>query len=260
VATDSIIITSGTSVSLGHDTCINTGGSYLLSAGAGATAYAWSSGAVTDTFRVRAAGTYSVTVTEGTCTASDTVVISICNHVIVGCAPVPYFRVLNVSPANTVTISDSSYNLYGAVHYYWNFGDGTGIDTTGSGTQVHTYGTPDLYTINLTVCDSCGCDTFSKVVQVNSDGISDINGLMDVNLYPNPASNTCTLEINASQNLELGIDVNNILGAVVQTRKWQVVSGENRMQLDVTDLASGMYTLTIRSSSGQAVRKLEIIK
>ena len=259
---DTVIVSNGSSIiNLGPDTCINSGGSYLLNAGAGATSYTWSgSGATTDTLRVTATGTYYVTVVDGGCTATDSVVITSCSHVIAGCAPVPYYRVLNVSPANTLTVKDSSYNLYGAVYYYWNFGDNTGIDTTGPGIQVHTYGVPDVYTVTLTVCDSCGCDTFSKVIHVNSTGISEIIGINDVNLYPNPASNNCIMSITASENMELGIDITNILGATIQTPKWQIVSGENKIVLNLSDIASGIYSVTIRSSSGLLTRKLDIVK
>ena len=146
------------------------------------------------------------------------------------------------------------------MYYYWNFGDNTGIDTTGPGIQVHTYGVPDVYTVTLTVCDSCGCDTFSKVIHVNSTGISEIIGINDVNLYPNPASNNCIMSITASENMELGIDITNILGATIQTPKWQIVSGENKIVLNLSDIASGIYSVTIRSSSGLLTRKLDIVK
>jgi hypothetical protein len=207
---------------------------------------------------VTAAGTYSVVVTEGGCSGRDTVVIRNCNQIVTGCAPIAYFRVVNVSPTNTVTLKDSSINGRTS---YWIFGDGT-TDTT-SGNQVHTYtyNGSGKDTIKLIVCnDTCGCDTFVKVVTLNPTGISDISGLNDVNLYPNPASNSCTIGINATENLDLNIDVNNILGATVQTGKWQINSGENKLTLDLSSLSPGMYTVTLRSASGVITRKLDIIK
>ena len=258
---DTVLVSNGSAIiNLGPDTCISAGGSYLLNAGTGATSYQWNTGATTDTLRVTATGTYYVTVVDGGCTATDSIVINSCSHVIVGCAPVPYYRVINVSPYNTLTVKDSSYNLYGVVNYYWNFGDNTGIDTTGPGVQVHTYALPDVYTVTLTICDSCGCDTISKVIHVNSTGISEITGLNDVNVYPNPASNNCILDVVASEDMELNIELNNILGANVRTMKSHIISGENKITIDLTDVVSGMYTLTLNSTSGQLNRKLNIIK
>jgi hypothetical protein len=262
---DSIIVSQGATVNLGKDTCINSGGSYLLNAGAGATSYLWSTGATTDTLRVTSAGTYAVVVNEGGCVARDTVVIGNCGHTIEGCKAVAYFKVLSISPSNTVTLRDSSYNEYGTVSYVWNYGDGTN-DSTGAGNSVHTYAMGGTDTITLIVCDSiqngfstCGCDTFSQIISFNV-GISEIIGLNGVSLYPNPASNSCILEMNALESMEVSIDVNNILGAAIGTTKYQVVSGQNRLTLDLAGMASGMYTVTIRSANGTMTKKLDIIK
>lgn len=246
-------------VNLGHDTCLGATHTVGLTAGAGFSSYLWSTGASTQTITANLAGTYWVRVTNAAgCTGSDTVIVdSSCGtHVIPGCLPIPYFRVLNVSQANTVTIKDSSIR---AVHYYWNFGDSSAIDTI-SGNQVHTYAASGHYTIMLITCDSCGCDTFSRVVNVNANGISEIDGLTDVNLYPNPASNSCTIRITASENADISIELTNILGATIQTSKAQISSGENKITMDLSTVLSGMYTLTIRSTNGILTRKLDIIK
>lgn len=254
---DTIRISTGASVNLGRDTCINSGGSYLLTAGNGTGSYLWNTGATTDTLRVTTAGTYSVLVSQGGCTASDTVVIGSCNHTIPGCKPVAYFRVLNVSIANTVTFKDSS--LRGK-YFTWTFGDGTSTIDTGTGSTVHTYGAPGIYTVKLVVCDSCGCDSMTKQVNVNYTGISEITGLSQVNLYPNPTSNICNINVSAEENLDVTIELSNMLGAVVKTAKWQITSGENKMAIDLSDISSGMYTVTIRSALGILTRKLDIIK
>lgn len=64
-------------VNLGADTTICQGITLTLNAGntTGAT-YAWSNGASTQTLAVTAAGTYHVTVTQGACATSDTIVVS----------------------------------------------------------------------------------------------------------------------------------------------------------------------------------------
>jgi PKD repeat protein len=164
--------------------------------------------------------------------------------------------VLNVSQTNTVTIKDSSIR---AVHYYWTFGDGTATDTT-PGNQAHTYANTGIYTIRLITCDSCGCDTFSRVVNVNANGISEINGFTDVNLYPNPASNSSTISITSAESMDVILELNNMLGATVQSAKAQIVTGENRIVVDLSGVTAGIYTLTIRASTGALTRKLDVIK
>jgi hypothetical protein len=68
---DSILVGSGASVSLGRDTCVRTGGSIVLSAGAGFSSYHWSTGASTALITVSSAGTDAVTVSAGGCQAHD---------------------------------------------------------------------------------------------------------------------------------------------------------------------------------------------
>src|SRR5690606_41555627 len=63
-------------VTLGNDTAICVGSSLTLDAGNAGAAYLWSTNATTQTIAVATAGTYSVTVTDGFCSASDTIVVS----------------------------------------------------------------------------------------------------------------------------------------------------------------------------------------
>ncbi len=59
------------SVNLGNDTTLCEGNSVVLNAGAGFDSYSWSTGATGQTISVSTAGTYSVTVSDGACTAID---------------------------------------------------------------------------------------------------------------------------------------------------------------------------------------------
>lgn len=65
------------SVNFGPDTTICQGGSLVLTAGNLPTnAYSWSTGATTASITVTQPGTYSVTVTNGTCFSNDQIVVS----------------------------------------------------------------------------------------------------------------------------------------------------------------------------------------
>jgi len=247
-------------VSLGDDTCLGPNGRVVLDADSGFASYLWNTGASTYEITANLTGTYWVRVTNTNgCAGSDTVTVdSSCGpQLLTGCSAIAYFRVLNVSQANTVTFKDSSQNAH---LYTWYFGDGTS-DTT-SGSQVHTYDSAGVFTVILIVrsSDSCVGDTFTKKVYVNSTGIIEIKGLNDVNLYPNPASNTCTIEVSATENLEASIEINNMLGATIQSGKWQIISGDNKIPLDLSGMASGIYTVAIHTPSGILTRKLDIIK
>ena len=64
------------SVSLGNDTSVCQGQSITLDAGAPGSTYAWSTSATTQTITANAAGTYSVTVSNGFCSASDAMILA----------------------------------------------------------------------------------------------------------------------------------------------------------------------------------------
>jgi PKD repeat protein len=166
--------------------------------------------------------------------------------------------VLSISPGGVATFKDSS--SYGK-YYSWTFGDGTSLLDSASGATVHGYGTSGTYTVTEIVSDSCGLkDTMTIHITVLITGINEINGFSAVSLYPNPASNYCTISISASQTQETDVEVTNILGQLVSTQKWQVNEGSDKLNLDVSAMASGMYTVTIRAASGVITMKLDIIK
>ena len=257
VGIDSILVSTGISVSLGRDTCVPQGGSIVLNAGVGFASYLWNTSAATSTITVTAAGIYAVTVTNTAgCHGHDSVTVTTCSGTTTGGCAKAHFRVLSISNG-TVTFRDSSRS---ATHYTWSFGDSTTNSTAGS--IVHTYTHSGTYTVRLTVCnDSCvACDSMSLQVTVTVLGIAEISGLSDINLYPNPASNVCTIDVNAVEGMDLNVSVIDIIGSVLQSEKWQIHSGANKLNIDLTGVASGMYEITLTSGAGTMTRKLNIIK
>ncbi len=74
--TVNVHIVPAVSVNLGNDTTLCTGQNLTLDAGNAGSGYSWSNGATTQTINVSVGGTYSVTVTAGTCTDVDTITVT----------------------------------------------------------------------------------------------------------------------------------------------------------------------------------------
>jgi len=133
------------SVKLGNDTAICSGTNVTLDAGNTNVSWLWSNGATTQTISA-GQGTWSVTVTQRGCTASDTIVIGtsaplssqLSYKMLTSCLPVAVqFTDISIAcPGNTIN------------KWLWNFGDGT---TSTLQNPIHSYTNTGSFTVKLTV-------------------------------------------------------------------------------------------------------------
>jgi len=140
-------------VNLGSDTSICPGTLVTLDAGSGFDSYIWSTGDTTQTIDVYTAGTYSVTVTLGTCTASDE--IKVTEHL------------LNIIVGTEDTIcqgANAQLFASGGTSYLWSTGD-TASNITVSPTTITTY--------YVTVSDNMCSQTDSVTIYVSDLPIVD---------------------------------------------------------------------------------------
>ena len=133
-------------VDLGPDATICAGSSVTLDAGNVGATYLWSTGATTQTISVNAAGTYSVQVTQGTCSGNDAIDIAV--------NPLP---VVNLGPDATIC-SGSSITLdagnVGAT-YLW---------STGATTQTISVNAAGTYSVQVTQGACSGNDAIDVSV------------------------------------------------------------------------------------------------
>ena len=89
-----------------------------------------------------------------------------------------------------------------------------------------------------------------KAIQ-QASGIYSFSGKqLDCVLYPNPNNGLFTIDYSGEKSEELIVEIINITGSIVKTEKWAVNVGENRKQLNVSDMAKGFYTIKIASNEG----------
>ena len=72
---------------------------------------------------------------------------------------------------------------------------------------------------------------------------SKMNNNSSISLYPNPAKTNATLSFNADG--KYAITVTDVSGKILQTKTGVAIKGENIIQLDVSQYASGIYLITI---------------
>jgi len=92
-------------------------------------------------------------------------------------------------------------------------------------------------------------------------GVEDINFVSNVFLFPNPANTEVNIEFTLQNATDMMIEVLDMHGKVLETRILIPIKNEiNELSLDVSDYASGIYSIAIRSANAIIHRKVMIQK
>jgi PKD repeat protein len=153
------------------------------------------------------------------------------------------------------------------IHYTWSFGDGA---ISHDEFPSHVYQNFGKYYVCVSVNDSLGCndqfcDSISVTAKTNGQigfnilppptvvtGISNTNAtLSNVSIYPNPVAEVANINISSINNEEIKVNIANVLGQITATKTYKINKGDNTIQLDVADLAQGIYYITISSANSQ---------
>ncbi|MNY27434.1 hypothetical protein D3C86_1613420 [compost metagenome] len=123
-----------------------------------------------------------------------------------------------------------------------------------NGTTTQNTSATEAGTFVLTVTNNDGCKD-TDTIAITSDPCLSLaeNSVLEYSMYPNPASNSVFVETNAP-NSEVVIYAAN--GQVLFTQRNTAAAFE----LDLTDLADGLYWVTISSGEGTATKQLLIKK
>ncbi|MEO1212286.1 MAG: T9SS type A sorting domain-containing protein [Bacteroidota bacterium] len=255
VLTDTIIITAFDSfpiVDLGTDQSVCE--SLLLDAGNPGLTYAWSTGETTQQITISSSGLYSVIVSNANnCTSFDTIGVLI--------TPLPESQ---FSIADTVIggvsrratfVNQSSFGSY-----LWEFGDG---NTSTAISPTHTYADTGTYCVRLITTDlqnNCGSDTAEKCIVVLQYPVGTENEILgtELILYPNPASETLTLELREWIQKNLSVSILDLKGKLILQNDWSPDKQSRKMSLEVSSISSGIYILKIDGEGGSLYRKISI--
>ena len=155
--------------------------------------------------------------------------------------------------------------------YLWDFGDGT------TSTEImpnHSYAAIGDYTITLTITSANGCtSTFTVGVDL-LDGLMSSNATQDymvtttsneelavvekVKSYPNPATDIFNLELSTTSDKAVQINIKTVTGVQVAGNNYELNTGENKIQLEVARLISGVYFVEI--VEGNQVKTIKFLK
>lgn len=90
-------------------------------------------------------------------------------------------------------------------------------------------------------------------------GVKNINET-DSRVYPNPAKDFISINIETSRSSEVFVNLFNIAGKLVQTNSFKVASGKQILPLDISNVSSGLYIYNIQTEKGLKTGKFSISK
>ncbi|CAL2078245.1 exported hypothetical protein [Tenacibaculum sp. 190524A02b] len=82
----------------------------------------------------------------------------------------------------------------------------------------------------------------------------------EIKLYPNPANNAVFVSTFSSKREALKIEIYNTQGKLKHQDNLELIEGNNKIQLNLSSIANGIYTIRLVKSSGITTKKLIIQK
>ena len=210
------------------------GGSVVLTAPAGYS-YSWNTGATTASITATTSGTYSVVVSDGTCsaTSSGTAVSAVPNNLN------PQVFGVALAPINTVQNYFTSQNLGNG--YTWVVAGGSVV--SGQGTNAVTVFLGTTGYVKVTVVETNGYCNQSDTLTVKVSGLGSDEGEQPLmRVYPNPSNGTFTVETPLPG---AALSVFDLLGRRIHHE----LMSSDRLELD--GIPAGLYV--VRAEQGGTV-------
>jgi hypothetical protein len=205
--------------------------------------YLWSNGSTAYNLNGLDSGTYTITVTSGNETVTQTF------NIVTAASPVTASVTGTGSTGNDGTASVTASGGVPPYSYRWNNGQRVpSIDSL----------PPGLYTVRVT--DSFGCtaiDTFR--VQNLASGITVVeDGLPQITLFPNPANSVLNLQIESQKQTILKAEIIDMTGRCVYSSQFNV-AGHYSQAISLDQLTAGIYILRLSSSDNKYVHQRFVV-
>ncbi len=164
---------------------------------------------------------------------------------------------------NTVDLNDNQAVQFtntstgNVASYDWNFGDGTG---SAQENPSHTFTEVGIYIVSLTITNDEGCSAFAlDTIQVTNNGLS-VAGpgrplAENVAVYPNPASQSVSVQLDLHSAKMVALQLTDMTGKVVSASK-KIAAQKDLLTLDIADLATGVYFLSVKMEGNNSVWKV----
>jgi hypothetical protein len=208
--------------------------------------FVWSTGAVTQLITGLAAGSYSVTISDG----------NGCNTV-ANATLTAFPGLVDLANADTTWASCATCND-GAIDLTMGSGSYLFQWSNGATTEDLTNLLPGTYQV-LIVNVNSGCQLDTSFVIDYSVGIPQLAAL-GWQLYPNPTHGLVVLEFGQAPTERLQIEVVDVLGQVVQSHVYPIGSLQQQQTLDLSAYPSAVYSIRLRTATRWSTQRVVLQK
>ncbi|MCO5259552.1 MAG: S8 family serine peptidase [Crocinitomicaceae bacterium] len=235
-------------VTVSPNVAICNGQNATISA-SGASSYSWDNGfnGAAQTVFPTATTTYVVTGTNGACSNTAQVVVTVNN------IPTAVINMADSTVGCPTSVTFSSASSTGASTYAWTFPGGT-PNTSTNANPTATFGTAGSVTVLLTTTNDCGSanSSFPITIDIYCAGLEDLTNDFIVTVNETQSE----IHIFATNGLEENsvIQLYNELGQLVSSK--QVDGYQQLVVVPIEDLASGVYLIRLKGSSSDSLHKV----
>lgn len=199
-------------------------------------------GAVSQQYGAISAGYYAVVITDPFGCKDTSASVNVVVKALPNATITPIGSICSNAPAVTLNAATP-----GGI---WSGNGITNVNTgefdpsvAGAGTHIISYSVTD----NITGCT--GEDTLSIVV-LDCTGINESGLKADVSIFPNPSNGNFTISIQSVTEQNLQIQILNNNGQKVKTLDRKIISGQNKIEINLSGLSNGNYLINILNGIG----------
>ena len=164
------------------------------------------------------------------------------------------------------TVSGLGSHVFGPSSYSFSVASGTStiVSSTGKCTQIVIGSGTSTIAVDASFCTFNNCAETANLISVtdtcrnNRSSIAPVETTVQATLFPNPFTTTITVDYVMVQEGLVQITIRNLAGQVVMNQSTQSTVGNQRIELNVSELSTGTYICQIQTATGS--EELKIVK